>query len=52
MRARNPWVRLRLITLGWYVRFIGSVLSVGIGGNGIAAKGRQTYCLLSRFVNT
>ncbi len=26
--------------------------SVGIGGNGVAAKGRQTYCLVSRFVNT
>src|SRR3990167_7808460 len=26
MRARNPWLRLRLITLGWYVRFIGSAL--------------------------
>jgi hypothetical protein len=25
---------------------------VGIGGNGVAAKGRQTYCLVSRFVNT
>ena len=22
MRARKPWVRLRLISLGWYVRCI------------------------------
>lgn len=22
IRARNPWDRLRLILLGWYVRFI------------------------------
>jgi hypothetical protein len=21
IRARNPWVRLRLMLLGWYVRF-------------------------------
>jgi len=26
--------------------------SVDVGGNGVAAKGRQTYCLVSRFVNT
>ena len=24
--ARNPWVRLRLITLGWNVRFMGARL--------------------------
>jgi len=22
MRTRNPWVRLRLLRFGWYVRFI------------------------------
>ena len=28
----------------------GSFVGIG-GGNGVAAKGRQTYCLVSRFVN-
>lgn len=27
MRARKPWVRLRLILLGWYVRFMAATLN-------------------------
>jgi hypothetical protein len=28
MRARNPWVRLRLTLLGWYVRFMAAALNL------------------------
>lgn len=48
IRARNPWVRLRLISLGWNVRFMMLYNSVGRGKircRRLCAGGVQTYCL-------
>lgn len=41
MRARKPWVRLRLTVLGWYVRFM-FLVPFGSAGCG---KGRKLTCL-------
>lgn len=40
MRARNPWLRLRLMMLGWKVLFIG----MPSGYRYVAGKGRESYC--------
>jgi hypothetical protein len=42
MRARKPWVRLRLISLGWKVRFMLAVLS---GSEVVEQKGSECTVL-------
>src|SRR6185436_6932848 len=38
LRARNPWVRLRLLLWGWYVRF---TVQLHPAGRGIDTQGRE-----------
>lgn len=38
MRARKPWVRARLMVLGWKVRFMEGYLVGGLGPNGPVFK--------------
>ena len=43
IRARNPWLRARLILLGWYVRFIGLYPAARSAAAIPRSGGRQGY---------